>query len=331
MAQKTHALQIVQIGNESTWGTVVAATKKLHGITSIEVVPLAEVSDFPSLEGLAPIYQSEIVRTGATATIESLVLYEDLPIWLDSLLQTDAAPTGADPYTYSYEAPTTSAPTRRFFTIQYGDSGTSYAMTGALVKSLSISGAAGEALTMTIEFVGHHVEADSIDSLSDRTTNIATAAQTELYIDATGGTEGTTNFDCEMFDFELTIDNMTAVTYQIGAITPCDYYQNRFDGSLNMTLEYAGDSSRVKTLIDNMLGTSPSQVERLIQLKASNTANLDIEINLGCVLMTAPSIWGDNDGVTTVELEWKLKHLSDIGASGNFVAIDVINGVSSQF
>ena len=331
MPAKTHALQTIEIGNESTWGTAVAASKKLAGITSVEFQSLTEVSDFPSLEGLAPMYQSDVVRTGATATIESLVLYEDLPIWLDSLLATDATPTGAGPYTYVYEAPLTSAPTRRFFTIQYGDSTDAYAITGALVKAITISGSAGEALTMSIDIVGHHIETDTMDGNSDRTVNVAVARHTTLSIDPTSAAPGVTNVDCVAFDFELTLDNMTAVTYQIGAITPCDYYQNRFDGTASMTLEFPGPSDTVKDLYELMISTTPSEVQRNIEFKTSNGASLDIELQFSGVLMSAPAMFGDNDGVTTLEMEWKLKYEDSVGASGNYFAANVINGVPSQF
>lgn len=329
MAAKTHALQTIEMAQESTWGTVIGTkTVKMAGITSIEITPLTEVSDFPSLEGYAPMYNFAVVRTGGTATIETLVLYEDLPYWLDSLLAEDATPTGAGPYTYVYEAPSTTAPTRSFYSLLYGDSASAYTLTGALVKSLTISGNAGEALTATVELVGHHVETDSPDGPSDRTVNVATAAQTELYVD-TSGSIGANNIPCTLYSFELAVDNMTAVTYALGAITPCDYYQNRFDATLSMTLDFPGDSNDIKTLFDNMVSTTPSLVERNIQLKTSNGSNLDIEINMGAVLMTAPTIWGDNDGVTTIETEWKLSYSADVGASGNFLAIDVINGVST--
>lgn len=331
MPAKTHALQIVQLGQESTWGTAVTPTSKLAGITSCEITPLTEVADFPSLEGYGPIYNSAVVKTGGTATLESLVLYEDLPYWLDGLLAEDATPTGAGPYTYVYEAPTTTAPTRSFYTLTYGDSSSAYALTGALVKSVTISGAASEALTMSIEFVGHHVETDSLAALSSRTVNVATSSQVVLKIAATGTAPGSgTEIPCTLYEWELAMDNMTAVAYAVGAITPCDYYQNRFDGTLSMTLDFPGDSSAIKTIFDNMVSTTPSEVNRNIQLKASNGANLDIEINMGCVLMTAPSLWGDNDGITTVETEWKLKYNANVGAAGNYLAIDVINGVSTM-
>lgn len=328
---KTIALQTVEIGNESTWGTAVAATKKLAGITSIEFQSLSEVSDFPSLEGYAPMYQSDIVRTGATATIESLVLYEDLPIWFDSLLATDAAPTGSGPYTYVYEAPLTSAPTRRFFTIQYGDSASAYAITGALVKSVTISGSAGEALSMSIEIVGHHIETDTMVGSSDRTVNVATAAQSVLSMNAVSSAPGTTQVTCAAFDFEITLDNATAVVYQIGSITPCDYYQNRMDGMVSLTMEFPGPSDEVKDLYDAFIGTTPAKQSQNIEIKASNGANLDIELQCSGVLMSAPSLWSDSDGVTTMELEFKMQYNANVGAAGNFFAANIINGLASQF
>lgn len=328
---KTIALQTVEIGKESTWGTPVAASKKLAGITSIELQSLSEVSDFPSLEGYAPMYQSDIVRTGATATIESLVVYEDLPIWLDSLLAEDATPTGAGPYTYVYEAPLTAAPTRSFYTIQYGDSDTAYCITGALVKSVTISGSAGEALSMSIEIVGHHIATDTMDGNSDRTVNIATARQTVLSMNAVSSAPGVTAIACSTFDFEISLDNATAVVYQIGAITPCDYFQNRMDGMVNLTMEFPGPSDEVADLYDAFIGTTPAKQSQNIELKASNGANLDIELQCSGVLMSAPSVWSDSDGVTTMELEFKMQYNANVGASGNFFAANVINGISDQF
>ena len=92
MAQQQELL-VAYLGQETTWGTEATASwVKLPGITDLSLSPAIEISDFPTLEGLAPIYNAAVVKDGGEASISGLLNYEDLPRWLNSLLGTDATP-----------------------------------------------------------------------------------------------------------------------------------------------------------------------------------------------------------------------------------------------
>ena len=96
-------------------------------------------------------------------------------------------------------------------------------------------------------------------------------------------------------------------------------------------MEFPGPSDVVLNMYGSMIGTTPSKVARNIEFKASNGAALDIELQFSGVLMSAPVLYSDNDGVTTMELEFKMQYEDSVGASGNFFAANVINGLATLF
>lgn len=299
---KTHDLQSVEIGVESTWGTTVAPTALVPGIQEFSIQPEVTVQEFPSLQGLAPNYDIAVTNTMATATATSLVDYNTLHYWFNSLMKTVAA-AGAGPYTWTYAPDLTSQPTRSFYTLVYGDSASAYNISGALVNSLTISGSSGEALSMDIEFVGQFAEADAVAGASATSaTSIATAAQAAISIDVEG-TYNSTSIGCTAYSFELELNSNTSMVQGLGQIYPCDYFSTRWSATLSMTLEFPGGSNVAKGLLDAMDGQAPATVKRGIGIVCSDGTN-DFTLRFAGALMSAPEVWGDENGVTTLEFEW---------------------------
>lgn len=317
----------IEIGTEVTWGTNVVPTALLQGAQEFGITPLTEVMEFPSLQGLAPAYDVDIVKTGGEATMTGLVLYEDLPFWLDSLIRT-VSPTGVGPYVYLYEPELNTCPTRSSYTLVYGDSSDAYALNGSVVSTMTISGSASEALNLDLEFVGKNVVADSLVGISARTVNIATSAETVISMaDFGAGWGAVAAIPCTAFDFELEINSNTSLIYAIGSIDACDYFGTRWEGSLSLTLEFPGDSDITKNILASYIGTSPSLVKKLIQIESTQGTNV-ITFDFAGVLAEAPEIFTDNDGVLTLELEFTGLFNTDF-TNDNWLNVSVTNGVAT--
>lgn len=323
---KTTDLQSIQMGKETTWGTIVAPTVEVPGIQEFSIQPEVTVEEFPSLQGLAPNYDVEVVMTMATATATSLVDYNSLQYWFESLIK-EVTPTGMGPYEYEYLPDLNSQPSRAEYTILYGDADSAYSIVGALVNSMTISGSSGEALSMDLDFVGQHAVSDSQESVSvTQTTSIATAAQTTISMDDLDSSDdyGTSSIGCTAYSFEVTLNSNTAMVNGLGQIYPCDYFSTRWEATLGLTLEFPGGSSEAADLLDAMDGTAPSTVKKQIQINATDGTN-SLVIDFAGVLMSAPEIWGDENGVTTLEFEFSGIYDSNIS---NFVRVTVTNQAS---
>ena len=323
-------LTSAQLGTETVWGTNVAPTVIVQGMQEMTITPMTEVSVFESLQGLAPAYDTEITMTGGEASMTGLVLYEDLPYWLNSLIKYDVTnPTGAGPtYTWFWAPDLNTCPTRDSYTLIYGDDQDAYALNGAVVNTMTISGAASEALSMDLEFIGKNVVEDDLDlALITRDVTIATSAQTSVFIDDFGGSFGATPSDCTVFEFELELNSNTDVTRAIGQIDACDFFGTRWEGTLSLTMEFPGDGDITKNILNSYVGVAPTQVEKLIRLEAESGTN-KITIDFAGVLTTAPDIFTDTDGVLTLEMEFSGKFTNDF-APGNWLEITVVNDVAA--
>ena len=313
-------LQQVQVGKESTRGTVVTPTARLMGIEDISIQPVREVAQYEERRGsLAPAYNSALEREGAEGSISGLVTYEDIPYWLDSLIG-EATPTGTNPYTYSYSAPLTSEPSPRILSIVYGDSTRAYGATGVLVSSLTISGGATETLRFSADLVGHDVATDSLESLSDRSITEVMTSQATLYIDAWGGTIGSTAISNSLYNFELTISSNRANKWYVGASTPGGYREARWETTLTLALEL---DATTDDYLNDILSSSPLQ--KLVRIKATSGTK-SFQLDFAGTATEAPVIFDDEDGVVTIGLSLSGEYESGLA---NYFKAEVVNAVSS--
>lgn len=336
MAQQQELL-VAYLGQETTWGTEATASwVKLPGITDLSLSPAIEISDFPTLEGLAPIYNAAVVKDGGEASISGLLNYEDLPRWLNSLLGTDATPvplpnpTTPTSWRWEYAAPHASAVSSpEMFSLYYGTATSGYQLLGAMVNTLEISGSSGEALQLSLGFVGKNVEAEATAQtatgwIQKRTITLAVASDLSVSIDSYKGTFGATEYACTAYSFSLSLTANRGLIYAMGSIVPCDTYHQRFDGTLDLTLEFPGDSDYVKDDLLDALLAGPTLIQKAIEVNVSSDAQNIIDIKFSGTLMDPPDIFTDSDGISTVDLSFKGTYDSQ---NGLWCDIDVTNTV----
>lgn len=313
----------VQLGNETTWGTPVTPTVKLMGIEDFTLRPVNEAQQHPEMRGtLQPGYLTNLTRIAGAGGGNGLVLYEDLPYWLDSLFS-EATPAGAGPYTYSYTAPLGTATTPREMTVVKGDGSDVYALEGGLVNALTIRGESGNPLRFTVELIGEEVVADTLAALSDRSVNVAMGDQVDLYIDAWGGTIGTTQItSLARLSFELTLQANRELVPTLGQLKPISYHDRKYTGTLRLSLEFDTAS---QAYLDEIIGGS-TVFQRQIRLNPALDANHDITLDFAGSALAAPEIFTNQNGLVTVDLVLEGTYNSQLG---NFFASVVTNQVSA--
>ena len=332
MAQQQELL-VVHIGKETTWGVGVAGTVKVPALTDVTLSPTIEVGDFPTLEGLAPIYSAAIVKDGGEGSVSGILNYDDLPYWLNSLFGEDATPVG-DPtltptnYTWSYAGPHSAAVSSPdIFSLYYGTSTSGYRLLGAIVSTLEMSGSSGEEIQIGLGFIGKKVAALATvpTGLSDRSVTLAVSSDMLVWIDDDlGSSFGTTPWTCTAYSFSLSLNANRNVIYALGGIAPCSSYHQRFDGTLDLSLEFPGGSDYTKDLLEGLL-SGPTLQQQCIRLKITTDTKHIIQIDFAGTLMDAPDIFTDSDGISTVDMSWKGTYDS---SNGLWCDIDVTNTIS---
>lgn len=310
--------RVVQFGKETTWGTAVAATVRLMGLVeaSFQIEDVTEV--LPDLGRFAPSPNALQLQQSASGQIQVYGTYEDLPYFLDHIFGI-ATPSGSDPYTYDYAAPLTTAPTPRKSTIEYGTASASYEMSGGLLKTLRIAGAAGRYWEVSSDVIGEAIAATSLTgSLNDRAVNPIRMADTVCKIDAWAGTIGSTAGG-KLVSFEAAIDTMRHLKFFAGSLTPTDFGEDKWTGTLQTVLEF---DSTAKAYVDALLS---GKVQRQIEIEAINGTNV-ATLQFAGTLIDGVPLFADRDGNITVELNWEGTYNSTLG---NWLKASVTNGVST--
>ena len=311
----------VQIGTESSWGTPVAPTAELPLVTDITLSPNVTSTVHEDMRGsLAPGQVATLDQISGEGSMTVVAAYETLPYLLDNAFS-QATPSGGGPYVYTYAAPTTAVSTPRKLTVVHGEGSNVYGLTGAVANDLTINFESNAPWTVDTTFTGEQVLTDTFASLTTLTATPIMGNDTTLYIDAWGGTIGTTAVTASFFSGSLSIQPGRAPVFALGSKTPTQYVENRYQGTLSLTLEV---TSQTKAFVDNLIGGALTQHQ--IRIKATIGANEIVELDFAGTLTTSPEIFTDTDGVVTYELEWSGTHNT---ALGNWFEASVTNQIAT--
>lgn len=189
-------LRKIQMGPEATPGTAVPATKIWRGMGAIQD---DRVTKFVSEDiGVMPnTTRSYVPKLAASILFEAVpATFEQFPHILEAGVKkvtTGSADGSGAGKIYTYTFPTTSVPTLRTYTIEGGDNQEVEEMEYSHVVDFTLTGDEGEAWTMGANWMGRQVSLSSFTtSASLPTVDEVLFQKTKLYIDAIGGTFGTT-------------------------------------------------------------------------------------------------------------------------------------------
>ena len=212
MAPGIKACRRIQIGKETTQGTLVDATTLWRGTGTIQdnlsvVWPDEDIGILPGVD------RSYIPRVEAQLSLDSTpATFEQLPYLFDMGIRTATPTTDANSEgIWSYTIPVACTDTLEStdlssYSFRGGDNAAVEQFTFGYVRSIVLSGSAGEALMMSAEVIGRQV------ATSTWTAAISTPSVTEilfskgkLYIDDTGTSPATTQVSNEFLDMNLSI------------------------------------------------------------------------------------------------------------------------------
>lgn len=319
-------LMQVQVGTESPWGTAVAATAKLMGVSACEIQPLVNTKLFKELRAsLSPASTAAVSGMAGAAHLEGFGSYEDLNYALENLLGV-VTPSGAGPYVRAGEAAKTATPTPKYLTLLFGNAAGVYGLAGGLGAALTLKGQAGEndtELSYSWDLIGKQVDDGALVALNDRTVNPIMMSHFQVYIDTWAGTVGTTEVLTTTMGFELSLKVDRFLKRYLGSLAPGAWEDRAFkpsDNKLKLSLELNATS---KAILDALVHSAPALTQRQIRLKATDTTRI-AQFDFAGTLTQAPKIFTDVDGVPTVDLEFEGTYNSGMA---NFFEYSITNGV----
>lgn len=315
----------VQMGQEGTWGTCVAATAKLMGVTE---ATLEIVDEVHQTEKSGFYYPSDLVAEVSFMGEGSITMdltYEDILYPLENFfdaIETHTA-TATGPWTWSYDAPTTTTVTPQHLTIEFGAPDAEYEACGVLFTELNISGEAGGVWVGEFPFLCADIDDAAMatgTAVADRAVELIRMADTELYMDTWTHTGARTKIDDTLVSFELHVENGRHAKVFAGSVQPDDWGDTQWTGTLTTVLEFNASG---KAIVDALL--APALVQRMLRIVGTSGAK-SVTLDFDGTLVNGAELFSDRDGNVTVELEWQGTYND---TNTNWLGVDVVNSVQT--
>ena len=300
-----NAHNVLQLGWQSAFGTANGtATRKLQNVSSFKLRPELETRALDQMRGtMAPTHQTVLDRYLSSASAEtSDTDFEELNYWLEMLFGTATLTGSANPYTRVYAAPTTTAVTPHFATLQFGQTGGVWQMQDASVTSLTLSGASNSGVSVGASLMGGLVKEGTLASLSDVTTGTRmTGCMASVAIETWAGNTFT-KLDSSAFSWELSVNANREYHNFLGECTPTASYDNKWSGQLKLSLELntSTDDYLIAMLAD--ANTILQKRVRIIYTVGTSTDLRSMTIDFAGHTMQAPELFQDKNGLMTYDL-----------------------------
>jgi len=293
------------LGRESTFGTGVAASTIWRGPFSM----LEDASQSVTVdEQVGLLVQAErsydTQHMGRLALPSTELTYEQVCHILEAGVKT-ATPSGAGPYTRVYAYPTNNTvPTPKSYTIEtYNSLATVDAqeMNGALVEEFTLEGNAGEAWKMSSTWFGKRPATTTPTTLTTLVTvEPAMIPMTLLYIDAEGGTIGTTQKLGVLMGAQVRVrTGLIPVPVGDGSLSHSAYKWTKPEITYSLTLELEKDGSA--SVVSTERTARLNKTVRLLRLINTGTEGKGFTIDFAGVHDSVGDYTNSN-GNTTVQI-----------------------------
>lgn len=333
MAPGLKSLRKLQLGQESVAGTAVAATGLWRGMGTIEdtretVFPEEDVgfasgvdrSYVPKLEGLLEM-----------DAVEST--YEQLPYVLTAGVEdltTGVADGAGSDLIYQYDFSTSSQNSIQTFTIEGGDDQGAEEFNYCFVQSFTLSGESFAAWMINSSWIGREVTPSTFTgSIAIPSVEEMLFAKTKLYIDAIGGTIGSTQISNTLLAAELAVDTgYRPIPVGDGNLFYSSHaLKSAPDITLSITFEH--DASAITEKV-NWRAETPQLFQLKTEGSAVTTAGTDYSVKT--MLINVAGRWesfekiGDQDGNDIITGVVRVKYNS---TAAFFAQITVVNELAS--
>jgi len=311
----TH-LRRIQLGQQTTFSTPVAATSILRGVTDGSITLNhndAVVEELGrSVSDLVVVSQRH-----AEGEVELQCTYEDILYGLFGLF----GPVSQIGGSRTFNAPLTSYAAPQIYTVEYGATGAEYRVVGGIVSEWTLSYEANAGVMESWSLIGRSVQANALTgSLPTRNVTPVLSRHASWFVDPIGTAHGTTAVPGTVIEAELTINTNRHLKMFEGA-QPLDWGEGRWEAQLTLTAEF---NATAKAWVDALL---TNRVARNIRAEFIETASTrELRIDFVGLIAEPVELFGDRDGNMTVELTF---NALVAGPLNNWLQIRTINGVAT--
>lgn len=327
-------LSKVQLGQESTAGTAVAATQIWRG--SGRADDQREVVFVDENIGILPqVNRTYIPKLAAGVEFaETPATFEQLSYIFSGGVEdvTTGVQDGAgSDYIYQHDAATTAQVTPQTFTIETGDDQQAEETEYCFVNDFTLSGAAGESVMLAANWIGRQVTNTTFTgAISVPSVEEVLFQKGTLYSDASGGTIGSTQISNSLLSFNLSYTSgFMPVWTADGDLFFSFIKQTRPELTMEMTFEH--DSSMVAYMADFRAETT-----RLIQLNFTGSAvgtpgttysNKTFIINFAGQIESVSTL-DDQDGNAIRSVTWRGVYSSTDSLFAQFIVVNELTSLS---
>lgn len=300
---------VTQLGREATAGTAVAAAHIWRGPfamledTEEQKVIEEQVGNlFGEEHAYSTMYGGRLTMAETPLTFEQLTHIFDAG-WMD------AEPVGTTTLVRTYEDDPTTPAAIKTYTIETGNldaSADNQRMAYSFVEEWQLSAAAGSEWTMSATWVGRQVAANALTaSLSVPSVQVAVLPLTKLYINATGGTVGTTQVSGVLMGASIQrTTGWRIVPVGDGSRLFAAIKQVRPEATFSLTVELEQDTG--VSLVAAERAIWRARTPRLFRLELDGEdANHELKLDW-CGRYSAVGAYENADGNTTVTLEGRM-------------------------
>jgi len=312
-----------QVGVESTRGTSVAGTIRLMGVEAgADINPdhSGEI-DLDIRKSLAPRPIATFNKKAGMGSIPLLVNYDqDMIPFLNALLGSQT-PSGSDPYTWTWDA-VYAAPTVDPLTVIKGGPAGVYKLEGAVVNGWTFSGETGKRLKSTFDLLGINFTTGALAGLSDRVVTPMNGHEVEIFMEAAGGTPGTTSLDPDVFNFELQVQPGRANRQALGSVNVAgDQLEGDWTGTLKLGMFF---ESATKTIYEAALAAA-SPLGKICRI-AATSGSKSLKVDFAGKFLAIPTAWEEFEQSHVINMTLDASYDT---SWGEWLAVELINSVAS--
>lgn len=326
------ALRLLQLGRETTAGTIVAATTVWRGVGTLEDMrePVFPEEDIGYLSGTDRSY---VPKLEGALSLESVpATFEQLPHILEMGIKTatpvqDGSGSG---YIYQYDFPTTAPNTIKTYTIEGGDNQEAEVMEYCHVSEFTLEGEAGDVWKMSANVVGRQVALQAFTgSVAVPTVEEMLFQKSKLYIDAIGGTWGTTLKSNTLLSASLNFVTGIIPKYAADGNLYFSFIQyTQPEVRLSVTFEHESTAAAEKV---NWRNQTPRLIRLLVEGNAFTTAGTTYSVKTGFIDLagkwTKFNAIGDRDGNDIIEAEFLSRYDATAGKFGKIVVVPALSAL----
>ena len=317
----------MQIGKESVFGTSVAATAKMMGLTDLNGTPIVTNKQSRYLQGdYAPAHTVRLTDKRANAMCQGDFTFEDFPMILTAAVKGGVTGTGATAdKTWTFPFPLGASAAVDLRTLEIYDGNQEYEIASAFVESFTLSGsAANDGLVQSsANWLGRELTKSTLTpALVNRAVEPLAVGGMTLKIDDFGGTIATTALTATLIDFNFNYNTgIHFKKFADGDVRPSAVGYGVPSATLTVTAEF--NANAITELDKYLAGTG-----RLVEIAGLGSvlggSNKTLKLQTAGDITQVSNLWGDRDGNTTIQFTHAMRY--DSATFANYAKIIVING-----